>query len=393
MRLHDVRISRIGEMLYSAGQTPIPVGPDGVARVTRDAAVVFDQESLQSWVGKPVTIKHPPALVGPETWDSVAHGHIENVRRGEPPYADFMVGDVLLTKPDAIKLADDGCEISSGYSAAYDQTGVGRGKQTKIVGNHLAFLPDGIKGRCGPLCYVGDQSMDLEETTMTTDKTKLLGGASFLRKLFSAGDEAAVAAVLDQAIADEHAATVTGLQATIDSQAAEIVTLKATVEKMTKDAEDDDGEDDEDAEGKKKTPTADAIETLRPRIAAAAEILMPGTTLPTADAAGDLTATFDALCNCQRDTLAKAYATADGKVAIDAIVGGDPKGLTTDEANATFFAAAALMGMKNNGAIAAMLARQAAGSEIQTNIDRSKAADEASKKRWAERRAAQNNIH
>lgn len=393
MRLHDVRISRVGDMVYGPGQTPVPVGANGIAIVSRDEAVVFSEDSLASWVGKPVTIKHPAAAVTVDNWPELAQGHIENARRGSPPFSDFMVGDVLVTRADAIALAEAGCEISGGYDAAYEQTGPGRGKQTRIVGNHLAFLPDGIKGRCGEMCYVGDQSMDVvEEPKTMTDRSKLFGGsASLLRRLVGAKDDADVQAVLDEAVAGEHAEVVTGMQATIDDQAAQIVTLTtdlatartdlAAAKTITTDSG-------------RPVPTADSLTALRPRVATAAEILSPGATVPTVDATVDLVATADALCACQRGALASAYKTTDGKVIIDGLLGGaDPATLTADEVQPNFFAAAQLMGLNNNAVFAAMAMRATAGGEVQSNIDRSQAASKASAERWGKRRDALNTIN
>jgi hypothetical protein len=278
LRLHDVRISRTGDMTYSAGQTPVPVGPGGVAVITRDESVVFDAEALASWVGKPVTIGHPPATVTADTWSDLARGHIENARRGSPPYADFMVGDVLVTHPEAIKLADAGCEISGGYDAAYAADGVGRGRQTKIVGNHLAFLPDGIKGRCGELCYVGDQSMDVEEPKMT-DKTKLFGSA-LLRRLVGAKDEAEMSTVLDEAIAAEHAAEVATLTGQVTTLTAENVRLTAALDAAEKKGDDHThkfGDDGKCSCGMKKgddsTMDAAAVQDLHARTVTVADLM------------------------------------------------------------------------------------------------------------------------
>lgn len=385
-------------MKYGAGQTPVPVGPDGVAVISRDASVVFDADTLASWVGKPITIGHPKESVTVDNWSTVAHGHIENARRGDPPYAEFMVGDVLVTHPPAIKLAEDGCEISGGYDAAYAADGVGRGRQTKIVGNHLAFLPDGIKGRCGEMCYVGDQSMDIEDPKMT-DKTGTTF-ASLLRRLSGAKDEAGLTAVLDQVAAEEaHAAAIATKDAEITTLKGQVTSLTEQVAKLTKDDKHEHkfGDDGKCECGAKK-PTSDgltldaaAVTALHGRVTAAAEILSPGFKVGTLDATGDLAKTVDHLCGCQKQALEKAFATDSGKKVIEKITGLSPDfgKMTADQIDARFFAVADLMAAMNNTSLTELMA--AAGASYMPAADQyaaTAAADKRSRERWGKDKPA-----
>lgn len=393
---HDVRLARTGEMLYGPGQTPIPVGPDGVARIDRTEDVVFAADTLASFVGKAVTIKHPPSAVTPDTWREVVGGHIVSVRRGEGAESQFMVGDIMVTTPEAIDLANAGCEISCGYDAAYEQTGPGRGRQTKIVGNHLAFLPDGIKGRCGPMCYVGDQSMDIEEQPAMTTKPPF--GVALMQRLFGAKDEADAQAILAdmsrQEQAAQDAAKITALTADVAALTAEIAELTADEDAEETEAEKKEREAKE-AKAKESTMDAAALTALAPRVTAAAEILSPGLTVPTVDSA-DLVATADALCACQKLALDNALKTPTGKTILAALIP-DLKtdGMTADQIGANFFAAAALVGAGNNGAMAAALAAQTGGmaGEFQSSAQRSAEAAKRADEHWAARRAALNNIH
>lgn len=394
--LHDVRLSRTGDMVYGPGQIPVTPGPDGKAIVTRDDAVVFAADALASFVGKPVTIGHPTVSVTPANWKDHASGHILSARRGSPPYADFMVGDVLVTSPEAIQLAEDGCEISCGYDAAYEEISPGRGRQTRIIGNHLAFLPDGKRGRCGPMCYVGDCSMDVEEPKMT-DKTQTGAGVSLLRKLFGAKDEAAVQAVLDEAAVAERDQVV----ATKDAQIAALQAQLAAATKTTKD--DDKGETEDEKKAReakeakdKESPTMDAatVAQLHTRTAAGAEILSPGLKLTTMDAASDVKATFDAICACQKLALDNALKTPTGKTVLESLVPGfDTSKMTADQIGANFFAAASMMGAGNNAALSAALAGTFAQSEVMSNIERSSAAQKRSDDRWGKIREARQTQH
>jgi hypothetical protein len=373
-------------MLYGAGQTPVPVGSNGVAVISRDADTVFAADALASFVGKPVTIGHPAEAVNPSNARDLSHGHILFARQGAPPLSDFMVGDVLVTSKDAIDLADAGCEISCGYDAAYEVTGPGRGRQTRIVGNHLAFLPDGKHGRCGPMCYVGDQSMELEDPTPMTTKNSLFGGgAALLKKVFAAKDDAELARVLDEATADEAR----------QADAARIAELEATVARLTKDSEKedkgkDDDKDDEDEKAKKaKTDDAAYVAATLPRVKSAAEILAPGITFPTHDAA-DLTATRDAMCACQRSALVKALERPEGKVAVEAMFGAgvDVTKLTGPTLDAGFFGASAMIGALNNHTLSAMAMSRGEGGELASATQRAIDADKRSQERWNKNRAA-----
>jgi hypothetical protein len=93
----DVRFARTGELLYGAGQTPVKPGADGLARVTRDADVLFDRATLDSFVGKSVTYSHPPGRADVKNWRKVEAGTILSVRRGAAPFSDFMVKKPVLS--------------------------------------------------------------------------------------------------------------------------------------------------------------------------------------------------------------------------------------------------------------------------------------------------------
>lgn len=150
----DVPIKRTGEMRYGPGETPIKVGDDGVAYVTRDAEALFTDQAIASYMGKPVVNDHPDADVTPSNWKQLAVGICLNPRRGVGDAHDVMVADLLITDAATIRDVRAGKrEVSAGYEADYEQLGSGRGRQTNIIGNHIALVD---KGRCGPRCAIGD---------------------------------------------------------------------------------------------------------------------------------------------------------------------------------------------------------------------------------------------
>jgi hypothetical protein len=153
-----VPIARVGLMVYGPGETPIKVGSDGVARVTRSARDLFSESCVSSFNGKPIVDDHPDLDVTPANWKDLAKGVVMNTHRGSGEYSDCLVADFLIT--DATLIADvkdlDKREVSAGFEADYEQTGEGEGAQTNIIGNHVAVV---LKGRCGPRCSIGDSLM------------------------------------------------------------------------------------------------------------------------------------------------------------------------------------------------------------------------------------------
>lgn len=142
-----VPIARTGKMDYAKGETPLNTGDNGTVAIYRDEDEVFSPETIASFEGKSVTITHPEEFVNPINWSSLTKGVLQNVRRGEGEHKDDLLSDLLITDSIAIALVKNGLrEVSCGYEADYTQTGEGKGKQTKIIGNHLALVEQGRAG-------------------------------------------------------------------------------------------------------------------------------------------------------------------------------------------------------------------------------------------------------
>lgn len=115
----------------------------------------------------------------------------------------------------------------------------------------------------------------------------------------------------------------------------------------TADADEDEDKDKEKDKTKDKTKdgkTRDSagLATSFQDTVARAEILVPGIKVPTFDAKADRKKTRDALCAFRRKVIDKAYATDEGKAAIDPLLAGrtlDTKKLTCDAASILFTAA------------------------------------------------------
>ena len=340
-----VPIARTGTMVYGEGETPVDAGRDGIARIERIDAEVFRPETLASFEGKPVTLDHPTDFVGPGNWSALAKGVAQNVRRGDGIENDLLLADLLITDAEAIAEVRDGLrEVSCGYEADYEQTEPGRGVQRNIVGNHIALV---VRGRCGPRCAIGDKEITMAKRTWM-DR---------IRTAFKAKDEAAMEEALEEAKSKDAEEEEEGAEGegkkTADALALILKRLDATDAAIAairaKDADEEETEEEkaerEKAEAVKtgdKAPTADAWQMVRAR----AEILSPGISLPTFDAAADPKKAHDALCGCKRRALDDAYRTDAGKDAIAPFLTGktaDFAGMTCATLDVVFVGAAELM--------------------------------------------------
>lgn len=165
---YDVPIARTGEYKYKATEVPIDGAKDGIVSIQRDENEVFSEEAIRSFEGKPVTIEHPDDFVTPINWKGLAHGVIQNVRRGLGEMKDLLLADLCLMTEDAIKLVKAGLrQVSCGYDAKYEQLAPGIGRQVGIIGNHLALV---TKGRAGNRCAIMDSDNIFYEQINVTEE-------------------------------------------------------------------------------------------------------------------------------------------------------------------------------------------------------------------------------
>lgn len=145
--LAPAAVTRVGVFPYRK--------PDGtVTRELRPPEEVFHPEALASLVNAPVTIGHPSGMVTPETYRSVAAGHVVAPARID---VDHVVVDLALQSADVVSGVEAGtlAETSCGYSLEIDPTpGIWNGEaydsvQRNIRYNHVAMGPRGW-GRGGP---------------------------------------------------------------------------------------------------------------------------------------------------------------------------------------------------------------------------------------------------
>lgn len=359
-----VPIARIGTLLYDESELVNEDGPlieggaGGLVTIERNADEVFRPETIASFEGKPVTLAHPEDFVNPSNWRELSMGITQNVRRGDGVENDLMLADLLITDAQAIEDVRNGLrQVSCGYDAEYEQLAVGRGRQTNIVGNHVALVE---RGRCGPRCAIGDSD--------TMSKKKQLSFADRLRRAFMSKDaEAAEALAKEAETADEEedededkGSAKTGDAGTalilkeIRALSARVGDMEGKMDELTKDDDEEEAEtkdtvleaeeaeSNSDAAGKTYTGDAALLTDLRSR----AEILAPGITFATRDAK---VKTSDHICACQRQALGKAMDTEGGKAIVEPfLMGRSLDKMTADQVSAAFTAASELAKLSNN---------------------------------------------
>ena len=157
----DVPIARTGPQDYLARELMLDGDPERVITVQRYPEDVFEDATLASLEGKPVTDGHPPENVGPENYAAYTKGHVQNVRRdGEYIVADLYINDANLADEVRNNVKR---EVSCGYLCNYVPDGMGY-KQSRIRGNHVAVVP---KGRAGAAVAIKDAAPEAEKGRKT----------------------------------------------------------------------------------------------------------------------------------------------------------------------------------------------------------------------------------
>lgn len=175
----NVPIARTGWQEYGEGETPLEPGENGLVKIFRDASEVFKPQTIASFEGKAVTIKHPQEFISPDNWSYLAKGTIHNVRKSAEKDEDgeeCLLADLLVTDAMAIQLINNKLrEVSCGYEAEYEQTGKGEGRQFNIIGNHIALVEN---GRAGSAYAINDHKREgkiMKSLKALMEQIKLLG--------------------------------------------------------------------------------------------------------------------------------------------------------------------------------------------------------------------------
>jgi len=333
-----VPIARTGSQLYAGHELPdLEPGPDGLITVMREAADVFRPETMASFEGKSITIRHTFVDSGNVRMHEV--GHMQNIRQSADE-SDLLLADFLIKDAHAIRTAKSMREVSCGYDADYEQDTPGLAYQRNIIGNHVALVE---RGRAGPRCSIQDEEI------MSKPKNTLLArlllavrsGDAALQKRVADEAEAEEAAE-EQRVADAAAAekdqktadSIAKLTQTVDSMGLILAKLvKSKDEGLEESTSATKIADEDDPDAKK---TMDAALSL-------AEVLAPGIRVMT----GDTVATL------RKAALVQATRTPDTLAVLQPLLAGRTvDSLTEDAAQVIFTAGAQLMKAKNTGNVA-----------------------------------------
>jgi hypothetical protein len=192
----QVPIARVGTLLYGRGEIPVTANVDGLIRIVRDPDEVFHPNAILSFAGKPVTDEHPPSKVTPDNWKQHSIGVVLHPHQGDgrAENNDLLYADLLIQDREAIKDVLEGKrEVSAGYDAEYEQLKPGEGKQHNIIGNHVALV---AKGRCGPICSIGDSVM--AKTKLSPKQRRMQSFRDSIMTAFQTGDEEGLVDELDK---------------------------------------------------------------------------------------------------------------------------------------------------------------------------------------------------
>ncbi len=407
MLCEDVPIARVGDMKYLPHECGLPAGSDGYVTVSRTEDDLFRPETVASFAGKPLTIKHPPRNLRVTDQRAYSNGHVMHPRRGEGEQDGWLVCDVLVTTPEAIKaIRVDGVkEVSAGYDAMFFPANPpvkGRGEMKNIIGNHVALVPE---GRCGTTCAVGDQAVTLEnqprsildsfkafftpdpEQMMRDNFQRLIAEAAAVAVRDAMGQPAALetrVAALEVQLAATEARAVNAETALAEVRG-ELGTVKATADaaaSAVKPAADAAPA----APAVETAAVADAAPVVAPTaeewqdVVARAEVLSPGYRPPVMDANAEPRQARDALCQVRRGAMIAALATDAGRKVLAPFGVADADGvarMTCDAATAAFVGASEVTIRDNNArafSLRATVADQFGGRVSNADLNKHNAA-------------------
>lgn len=132
---------------------------DGKVFLIRPSDVLFSDDTINSFEGKPVTLGHPDVPnVNGENWKQFAVGTVSHVRQGRESTAGCLVADIIIFDPKAIEEVVNGkaIELSCGFDSNVIDQGGGIGVETNFIGNHVALVQ---LGRGGRTCSLKDSAI------------------------------------------------------------------------------------------------------------------------------------------------------------------------------------------------------------------------------------------
>lgn len=153
-------IASIGTREYLPNELDqVKPNAEGKVFLIRPSDVLFSDDTINSFEGKPVTLGHPDVPnVNGENWKQFAVGTVSHVRQGRESTAGCLVADIIIFDPKAIEEVVNGkaIELSCGFDSNVIDQGGGIGVETNFIGNHVALVP---LGRGGRTCSLKDSAI------------------------------------------------------------------------------------------------------------------------------------------------------------------------------------------------------------------------------------------
>ena len=156
----DAIFGRIGVQEYAKGELGIPGNPNEAVEVYRRPEYIFDEESLSTLDGKPLTLGHPKVKVNINNYNQFAKGFVQNVHHDD----NNIIGDIRITDKEVRDIIESRRmrELSLGYDMVLCQDEENEDVYfcKDIVYNHLALVK---QGRAGNAMILDEKSEVLEE--------------------------------------------------------------------------------------------------------------------------------------------------------------------------------------------------------------------------------------
>lgn len=167
----DAIFGRTGTYKYLKRELGLTGNPNEFVDLHRRAEDVFDEDSLNSLDGRPLTLQHPKEKVNIDNYSKYAKGFVQNVRHND----SNIIGDIRITDKKArdLVLSDKMRELSLGYDMTICQDENGDYYCKNIVYNHLALVQYGRAGNAMILDEKSEDFKEKEEEAMVEEKEKL----------------------------------------------------------------------------------------------------------------------------------------------------------------------------------------------------------------------------
>lgn len=135
-------VARVGIQQYSASDfREIDPNTDGSVNLLRHEDEVFREETMASFIGKPICVGHPECpghMITSNNWSRYAKGTVLDAWRD----GSLVRANLLITDEETIKLVQEQGlrKLSCGYYSKIEPLDTGIGEQTLIIINHVALV-------------------------------------------------------------------------------------------------------------------------------------------------------------------------------------------------------------------------------------------------------------